>query len=197
MAHNGLTALVPLWPNWHATSLLPEVCRSGAISWHQPKARASSLPIADFKNLGWLPKGKQDQNPAVLKSPVEHTSFFPPWVSPETWGHGTREQTLNTPLAAALEIAWQVLGVILWVRWTKDTVWQILGLGSWTRQAPKATHSSWHTKELLSVVTRNSKTKGLSWALCFESELGLDFFKYFGVQRLKWGQRDSHYLKFL
>lgn len=115
-------------------------------------------------------------------------------LKPGLMGWGSR---LNSPLAAALEIAWQWLGVILWVRWTKDTAWQILGLDLWTLQAPKSTHSSWRAKELLRLVTRNSKRKGLSWALCFGSELGLEFFKYFGVQQLKWGQRDSHYLKFL
>lgn len=162
MLRARLTALVPPWPigaqcPWSLNSL----GSAGLVQspGKQHKAKASSLHTGDFKHPGWLPKGKQNLNPTVLKSLVEHTRFFPPQLSPEPGGRGAREQALNKHPAGGSSGDSLAMAGGNRVRCTKETGWQVLGLGDGQcRHLIKLRHA----KELLRLVTRNSKEKGLA-----------------------------------
>lgn len=61
----------------------------------------------------------------------------------------------------------------------RENVRQVLGLSSWTMQARNLIHSSCHAKELLRLVTRNSKEKGLAKSFVVLKGIMSSLFKVF------------------
>lgn len=140
----------PAMARWHVVSLLPEIpriCKSGAIT--QQAAKCQSFVPAHRGLQTSQPDSKRKAKPEhdSTESVCWTATFFLPrsLLNPGPEEQGCRLWA-NTPLSAALEIAWQWLRVILRVRWTKEIEWQGFDLASWTVQTSNSTHSSRHAK---------------------------------------------------